>query len=222
MSTPTPVVNDEHAPVEREVERDDRCARGDQIDQRAAAPEREQDAGRGAEQRQQQALDQQLARDEPARRAERQPDAQLALPRGGLREQEIGHVRARDEQHHRDDAEQHEQRLAVALAQTGDAGVAGRQLERPRDVVLLVLRPPVLRNRRLTQCRMEGREPRLRLFHRLSGREAREEPQPPGAAAVERALGAADDRFGAERNGHVERAADFEAVELRRRRRRRW
>ena len=41
--------------------------------------------------------------------------------------------------------------------------------------------------------------------------------QPPGAAAIERALGAADDRLGAERHGDVERAADFDAVEIRRR-----
>ena len=96
----------------------------------------------------------------------------------------------------------------------------GRSLSGLREVVLLILRPPVLRHRRFAQRGVERREPRLGLFHGLSRREPREDPQPPVAAAIERALGAADDRLGAERHGDVEGAADFDAEEVRRRRRR--
>ena len=45
VSTPTSDREAEHAPVEREVERDDRRARRDQLHERAAAPDGEQDAG---------------------------------------------------------------------------------------------------------------------------------------------------------------------------------
>jgi hypothetical protein len=206
----------EHPPVHGQVERDDRGAGGDQADQRAAAPERQDDARRGAEKRQQQALDEQLARDRPARRAERETDGELALPRGGLREQQVGHVAARHQQHERDDAEQHVERLAVARAQGGDAGGAGTQRERLGEIVLLILRPPVLRHRGLAPRRVEGGQPRVALFDGLAWGQPREHAQPPRAALIERALGAADERLGAERHRDVEGAADLDAEELRR------
>jgi hypothetical protein len=57
-----------------------------------------------------QALGEQLAHQPRAAGAERRPDADFALPCGGAREQEIGDIDARDEQHQQHGADQHEQR----------------------------------------------------------------------------------------------------------------
>ena len=64
---------------------------------------------RAAQQRQQQALDQQLPHEAPARRAERRADGDLAPPHRRAREQQVRHVRAGDEEHHADGAGQREE-----------------------------------------------------------------------------------------------------------------
>ena len=86
----------EDAPVERRHA--DRSAR-----QQLLAPVADEDAERAAHRREQQALGQQLANQTPARRAERQPDRDLLLPRRRAREQQVGDVGADDQQHQRDD-----------------------------------------------------------------------------------------------------------------------
>ena len=60
------------------------------------------DAQRHADQAEHDALGQQLPDDAPAARAERGPHRDLAAPAGGPREQQVGDVGARDEQHERD------------------------------------------------------------------------------------------------------------------------
>ena len=68
---------------------------------RPATPaQRHEHAGAAAEQRQEQALDQQLPHEAPARRAERRPDGDLAPPYRRAREQQVRHVGAGDEEHH--------------------------------------------------------------------------------------------------------------------------
>ena len=57
----------------------------------------------------QHALHQQLTQQPPALRAERGPHRDLALPRGAAREEQVGDVRARDEQHEPDGGHEHEQ-----------------------------------------------------------------------------------------------------------------
>ena len=125
-------------------------------------------AGRRPDEREQQALDQQLPRDHPSRGAERQPDGELVLARGGLRHQQIGHVGARNQEHERDDGKEHEERLAVTLAESRDARVAGGCLERVGDVARLVLWAPILRHGRLSQPGMERGQSGVDLFERLT------------------------------------------------------
>ena len=80
--------------------------------QQLLAPRRDENAERAADRREQQALGQQLADQPPARRAERQPDRDLLLPRRRTRQQQVGDVRAHDQQHqHDDDAENRDRAL---------------------------------------------------------------------------------------------------------------
>jgi hypothetical protein len=69
----------EHAPIEREIEKDDVGPRGDELHERAAGPNREEHAARGPEGRQHEAFNQQLSRDLPARSAKRETHGQFLL-----------------------------------------------------------------------------------------------------------------------------------------------
>ncbi len=169
----------------------------------------------GADERQHDAFDQQLPDQLPAARAQRQPYRELAPPRHRLCEQQIGHVGAGDRQHESDNAEQHEQRTANSASRRLEMPVAARRQDhRLADVLGLILRPLILRHRGLTQLRLEGAQPSLAFGERLSGRQAGDDRQPPVAAAIERAFRAADDRLGAERRRHVERAPDLDAAKI--------
>ena len=121
------------------------------------ADDRQREAEDAADQRQQHALDEQLADDAPARRAERHADADLARAVRGAREQQVGDVRARDQQHERDRAHQrpeHDPDLpAVLLLVVGDD---------PRRDVLV--------GRRIVVG--EPRDDRRQLGLRLRGRDA--------------------------------------------------
>ena len=57
-------------------------------------------------------LGQHLAHDPPLPRAERRADRELAVAAGGAHQQQVGDVRAGDEQHEQDAALQHVQRRA--------------------------------------------------------------------------------------------------------------
>ena len=61
----------------------------------------------------QQTLDQQLARQPAARRAQRQPHAPLVASRGRASEQQVRDVGGRDQQHQSHDDHQHQQRTRV-------------------------------------------------------------------------------------------------------------
>jgi hypothetical protein len=70
--------------------------------------------------REQEALGEDLADQPPARGADRRPDGHLALPRRGLREEHVRDVRAGDEQHEADRAEQDEERRAGRVVDARD------------------------------------------------------------------------------------------------------
>ena len=72
-------------------------------------------AERSAHASQQQAFCQQLADEPPARRADRQPDGNLPLPRRCAREQKVRDVRADEQKHERDDAPMNLERSRLAL-----------------------------------------------------------------------------------------------------------
>ena len=84
---------------------------------------------------------------------------------------------------------------AVAIAQRGDAGGGRHQRERLGEIRRLILRPPVLRHRGLAQLRLEGAQPGCAWSMVWPGASRAEHRQPPRAAPIERALGAADDRL---------------------------
>src|SRR5205814_4033493 len=81
-------------------------------DEDAENPGAEHDADDAAGGREQQALDDQLTREVALARAEREADRELAPPRNTGREQQVSDVRARDQQHEQDRAEQDRQRRA--------------------------------------------------------------------------------------------------------------
>ena len=203
-----------HTPVHRHVDFDDLRTRRQHGDDRATAPARDQQPRGGADRREHDAFDQQLPDQAPASRAERQPHGELLASCHRLREQQVGHVRARDRQDQADDTEQHIERPRIAITEIGDARVARDQHQRLLQVLLKIDGGPVLRQRRLAQLRQEVAQARLGLFLRLSGRQPSENRQPPVAAPIERAFLAANDRLGAERRRDVEGAADLQAEEI--------
>ena len=81
--------------------------------------------GDAAGEREQHALDQRLRDDLPPRRADRQAHRGLAAARDRAREQQVGDVGARDQQHEPAHAEQDLQAAPVLLLHHADAG-AGR------------------------------------------------------------------------------------------------
>ena len=81
-----------------------------------------------ASDRQQQPLGQELADQPAARRAQRQPHRHLALPRGRAGQQQVGHVRAGDQQHQPDDRHQQPAHAHQVLAEAGvDRGLRERE-----------------------------------------------------------------------------------------------
>ena len=75
---------------------------------------REEGRGDGARRRDDDALAQQLRNEPAARRAEREPQRQLALPDGAAREHQVREVGAGDQQHEAGHREQQPQRRRVA------------------------------------------------------------------------------------------------------------
>jgi len=132
----------EHREVEADVG-DARHLGRRRSDEQVHTPAGQQGAGSPARQRQDHALDQRLADEPPARRAERGPNRQLPLARGRPGEHQVGDVGAGDEQHERHGAEDDENRPPGAADhllhqrhhRRAPPGVKGRivQLELMRD-----------------------------------------------------------------------------------------
>ena len=80
-----------------------------------------------AQEREGHALHQELADQAAAARAHGQPHRHLALARLGPGQQQVGHVRAGDEQHQADHAHEHEQRGLRLPAQLGGAARSGQE-----------------------------------------------------------------------------------------------
>ncbi len=72
-------------------------------------PHRQHQTGKTAGGREHEALGEQLRDDPSPARAERGADGDFTGPRGGAREQQVGDVDARDQQHEHHGAEEHEQ-----------------------------------------------------------------------------------------------------------------
>ena len=91
-----------------------RCEREQGIE----SPARDEQAGRAAAEREEHAFGQQLPNESKTARPERGANRKLAMPRGRAGEEEIGDVRAGDEEHAADRAEQrveHDPHIAHAV-----------------------------------------------------------------------------------------------------------
>ena len=77
--------------------------------QRAGGPQRDAHGERAAGERQHHAFDEQLTHQPPAAGAERYPDGNLPPARAAAHEHEVGHIRAREQQHEAGNRHQHRQ-----------------------------------------------------------------------------------------------------------------
>ena len=157
------------AGVARERNRDD--TGGGDRDQRGVG---EQHSEPRAEQRQEHSLRRERAREARQIRAERAADSDLALPRFGAREQQVGDVHARDQQQEGDRAEQHPER---------GPHLAHDFVTQPVRTRPVPVRIEMMRRARFRRARDERVELRLRLRQR----HARLQPtQHPDAVIVDR------------------------------------
>ena len=177
----------EQPPVDLHVEEHGVRLRRQLPDEQAAAPVRDAEAGERARGREQQDLDEQLAREAPARRAQRQAHAELVASRGGARQEQIGDVGAGDQQHERDHGHRHEHRLAIGAAHQSTcrrrpttAGTAASRccVAEGRTGVMRIAR-------RLADLRLHAAKRLFRRGQRLPVLQARDDAQPADAAAIE-------------------------------------
>ena len=187
---------------EREVGR----VEGQEANQRHAEPEADHEPGGSSEDREHQALQQELADDARAGGAQGHADGDLLLARGGAREQQARDVRARDQQHECDEPLQDEERLLETLPQVGHAAGGRdqrksllqealplvRELPEQRPLQLFVLALPVQHAHRS-----------LRLAAGDTGFQAAEQVEPGVALVVELVPGRRDDGLHHHRHPHV-------------------
>ena len=106
-------------------------ARHDQAEQEAQDPARHEQAERAPEQRQEQALREQLPHQAATAGAEGEADRDLPLPARGAGQEQVADVGAGDQQHQADDRHQDRQRPRVPFPQSrealGEGGEVGRQ-----------------------------------------------------------------------------------------------
>ncbi len=170
--------------------------------------------------REQDALDERLRDDLPARCAQREPDGGLTAPRDGAGEQQVRDVGAGDEEHQPAHAEQNLQAASVLLLHDADAGAGrhdgddllGQSLDdvgHPvRRVAGVVLHPLV----------EDAGQPRAHAVGRRARTQPADHAQPRGDGLAEDRGVAVDQRFLLERNPEIRRVAAQRFAEESRRR----
>ena len=176
--------------------------------------------GDAAGDREQDALDERLRHDLPARRAHREPHGGLTAPRDRAREQQVRDVGAGDEQHQPAHAEQNLQAAPVLLLHDADAGAGGHDRDHllgqrlddvghpVRRVAGVVLHPLV----------EDAGEPRAHAVGRRARTQPADHAQPRGDRLAEDRGVAVDQRLLLERNPQVRRIAAQRFAEESRRR----
>ena len=154
----------QHPAVDARSKIEHRELRGDQRRRRLQADVREQKPCGRAGEREEQALGQQVTREPPPPGAERKAHGQLALPRRRAREKQVREVGARDEEHERHGAEEHERGRTRVLEQRR------RPRRRRQPPALVFVEPPSL-------GRIDRAGNRRQLRVRLLKRDARREPR---------------------------------------------
>ena len=134
LSAVTIIVNARTGAVSDGLEHERDRHRRHERRQEVAGPVRDDDAGDPSGRGEQRALREQLLHEPAPARAERQPDGGLALAIHGARQQQVGDVRARDQQDDRRERHQHGE-----AGQHRGAGSAGRppHLIQPHGTVLV-------------------------------------------------------------------------------------
>ena len=155
------------------------------------------------------ALDQRLRDDLPARRADRQPQRRLAAPRDRAREQQVGDVGAGDQQHQSAHAEQDAQAAAVLLPHDADAAARRHDRDHLPRQALDHVRHPVRRIARvvLHPLAQDAGEPRADAVGRRAGREPADHAQPRGDRLAQERRVAVDQRLLVQRNPQIGRIA---------------
>ena len=118
-----------HAEIGRGGDGARQLVAGHHADQQRAQPGRKQQARAAAEERQYHALGQRLAHETCASRAKRQPNRDLLLPARRPRQQQVGDVRARDEEHQAHHRHQDVERRRHLSAHIGQSPASGIQIE---------------------------------------------------------------------------------------------
>ncbi len=118
---------EQDAPVEADVEIDDRRAAGEKRHQQIAPPRGDDQTERTADRRHDHRLDEQLPDDSPAAGAERGPNRHLARAGAGTGDEEARDVAAGDGQQHADHREQDQQPRRQVAAQERHAAAGARK-----------------------------------------------------------------------------------------------
>ena len=205
-----------HRPVRRQVQGDaarpvEPLAGRHERHQRAASRPGDREAGDGTGDGDQRAFGEQLADDARAAGADRQPHRDFTLAGGATRQQQVGHVHARDQQD--EDHERHGnlQRHAELRSHEAGAGSARDHGERFRQPAAAFVLRRGRRQRRFEPLRPQHADPRLELFAREAGLRPRQNAQPARARPEIKRLIGPHHRPRLDRECQVRRFADVGA-----------
>ena len=136
-------------------------------------------------------------------------------PRGRAREEQVGDVRARNQQHQADDHHHRRQRPLIAIAEGGGTGRCWLELERVAQIRCLVLLAGIWRHGRFTDLRLQTTQRCGGAVDGLTRLDPHHDVEPPVRPPVERGFLSADKRLSAQRNHDIEGSPDISAKELR-------
>jgi hypothetical protein len=171
-------------------------------------------AGRGADDRKDDAFGEDDANELPAARAECRTRGDLALPRRTACEHQVRQIRAADEQHEQRGRLQEEQRLTVPLARQRHTLAGVERLQSIRTIDRHTFGWIGGWQRGVENRRRDGRQVRARAIERPIRFQPSHHDQKPLGARIEPAGRAGRQRFGTKRRRHVESPADLETREL--------
>ena len=207
----------EHAVIDRAGDHMRRLGRWQEPEQELRRPRRDREPEPAADRGEQDALDEQLADDAAAARAEREAHGDLPLPRRRACDEQARDVRARDQQHADDDPEEQPQRLRQLLADRRAALRGRQQRHLPFQELLARVRRRVAERGFLHFLLEQAMEERLqrgeRLLERDAGFQAAEDVHPPAAPVVHVVPVRRHLRLHHHRHADARHVADVDAVE---------
>ena len=166
-------------------------------------------AGQGPAEGEQDAFDERLRHDVARTGAHGQADRRLCPKRHGSGEEEIGDIRAGDEEHHAADAEQDVQAVPVGRLHHGDAATGRHDVDRLGGQRAHDVRHPVggIPGVGLDPALEERREARGHPGHRRARAQAADHPEPGRRRFMQKRALAVDHRLLAKRHPQIGRIA---------------